>query len=74
MSDKELRTQGRTLQDMLQHSPPAEWVSRMIQHHRRTGGYRSEDLRRLLGDQTRGVEVGPNSSLASHMSEFRRPS
>jgi hypothetical protein len=74
MSDKEPLTQKRTLQDMLQHSPPADWVRQMIEHHHRTGAYRSQDLRRLLGDQTRGVEVGPNSSLATHMSEFRRTS
>ena len=37
---------------------------------RRTGSYRPEDLRRLLGDPIRAVEVGPNASLAS----FFRPS
>jgi hypothetical protein len=46
---------------------PPEWVRRMIEHYRQTGTYRPEDLRRLLGDPTRGVEVGPNPSLASFL-------
>jgi hypothetical protein len=39
----------------------------MIEHHRRTGSYRAQDLRRLLGDPTKGVEVGPDSSLAAFL-------
>lgn len=70
MGNSESRSKKQSVQEMLQQSQPADWVSQMIDHHRRTGAYRSQDLRRLLGDQTRGVEVGPNSSLASHMAEF----
>lgn len=60
----------QVLEEMLQRSPPADWVRQMIEHHSRTGAYRSQDLRRLLGDQTQGVEVGPNSSLATHVNEW----
>lgn len=69
MAGKENPTQERTLQEKLQRAQPAAWVRQMIDHHRRTGAYRPQDLRRLLGDQTQGVEVGPNSSLASHLSQ-----
>ena len=55
----------QTLQDRLQQQPPPDWVRLMIEHHRRTGSYRAQDLRRLLGDPTKGVEVGPESSLAA---------
>ena len=48
--------------------PPAEWVLAMIEHRRRTGSYRPEDLRRLLGDPNKSVEVGPESSLSSFLS------
>jgi hypothetical protein len=40
----------------------------MIDHYNRTGTYRPEDLRRLLGDPNRAVEVGPNTSLAAFFS------
>ena len=55
----------RQWQDLLAQAQPAEWVRRMIDHYQRTGTYRPEDLRRLLGDPTRGVEIGPNTSLAA---------
>ncbi len=46
----------------------------MIEHRRRTGTYRPEDLRRLLGDPNKSVEVGPESSLSSFLSaEGRLP-
>jgi hypothetical protein len=54
-----------TLQEMLRDSPPAEWVRDMVEHYWRTGTFRPQDLRRLLGDPTKGVEVRPKNSLAS---------
>jgi hypothetical protein len=48
--------------------PPAEWVEDMIDHYRRTGTYRAEDLHRLLGDPNKAVEVGPNKSLSALLS------
>jgi len=37
----------------------------MVDYYHRTGTYRAEDLRRLLGDPNRSVEVGPIASLSS---------
>jgi hypothetical protein len=55
----------RQIQDSLQQVPRADWVGAMIDHFERTGVYRPEDLRRLLGDPNRAVVVGPNPSLSS---------
>jgi len=59
----------REIQAKLRQLPPADWVRAMIEHYQRTGSYRTEDLRRLLGDPNRPVEVGPNASLASFFSQ-----
>jgi hypothetical protein len=53
----------------LREMPPAEWVRDMIDHYHRTGTYRAKDLRRLLGDPNQAVEVGPNMSLPSLLSQ-----
>jgi hypothetical protein len=58
----------REFQEKAQQIPQASWVREMIDHYRRTGTYRPEDLRRLLGDPNQAVEVGPNASLASFRS------
>lgn len=50
----------RRIQEQLQAILPAEWVRDMIEHYHRTGEYRCQDLRRLLGDPRKGVEVSPN--------------
>ena len=55
----------RQIQDRLRQVPRADWVQSMIDHFQRTGAYRPEDLRRLLGDPNRTVEVGPKSWLSS---------
>ena len=65
VTDDELR---REIRAKLRELPPADWVRAMIDHHQRTGSYRPEDLRRLLGDPNRAVEVGPEASLASFFS------
>ena len=44
----------------------AKWVREMKEHFARTGCYRAEDLRRLLGDPKRGVTVGPNESMRKY--------
>jgi hypothetical protein len=67
MSDVRPTDLQRVFQLRSQQIPPAEWVRDMIDHYRRTGTYRPEDLRRLLGDPNRAVEVGPNASLSSHL-------
>lgn len=53
---------------MLDEAQPADWVRRMVEDYWRTGTSRPDDLNRLLGDPTKGVEVGPNTSLATMFS------
>jgi hypothetical protein len=55
----------RRWQEYVSQAQAPEWVRRMIEDCWRTGTYRVEDLRRLLGDPTKGVEVGPYASLSS---------
>lgn len=58
----------REIEAKLREMPPPLWVREMIQFHRRTGRFRAKDLRRLLGDPNRAVEVGPNASLSKFFS------
>jgi hypothetical protein len=58
----------RQIQERLQELPPADWVREMIAHYFRTGTYRTEDMRRLLGDPNRAVEIGPSASLSAFVS------
>lgn len=62
----------REIQAKLQQLPPADWVRAMIDHFQRTGSYRLEDLRRLLGDPNQFVETGPEASLVSFVSQRTR--
>lgn len=59
------------LRDMLRQLPPPDWVREMIEHHRRTGTYRPEDLERLLGDPNKRVEVRSEVSLTSFLSDLQ---
>jgi len=43
----------------------------MIEHYRRTGTYRSEDLERLLGDPNKRVEVRSEMSLTSLLADLQ---
>jgi len=44
----------------------AEWVREMRAHYARTGAFRPQDLRRLLGDPAKGVEMGAGGSFARY--------
>ena len=44
----------------------ADWVRKMKDYFAKTGTFRAEDLGRLLGDQTKGVEMGSRESLTRH--------
>lgn len=72
MSETTVTKPERSLQELLREQPPAEWVQEMIEHYRRTGSFRPQDLRRLLGDPTKGVEVGPQPSLSAFFSSHGR--
>jgi len=46
-------------------SPAPEWLRRMQEDYQRTGAYRPSDVRRILGDPSSRVEIGPNSRPGS---------
>ncbi len=71
MSSVETERKRQEFQDKLRRMPPAQWVQDMIDHYHRTGSYRPQDLRRLLGDPNRAVEIGPNAKLPSFLSSAR---
>jgi hypothetical protein len=50
-------------------APTPDWLSRMQEDFRKTGSYRPEDVRKLLGDQTSRVDFGPKSNPASFYSK-----
>jgi hypothetical protein len=52
----------------LANLPEPEWIRKMKEHYARTGTYRPEDLRRLLGDPARRVEMPPQGSVTKHFS------
>ncbi|MBU0719550.1 MAG: hypothetical protein KJ749_15005 [Planctomycetes bacterium] len=61
----------RGIEKKFRELPPAPWVREMMDHYHRTGAFRPEDLRRLLGDPNRAVEVGPNVSLSTLLDSAR---
>jgi hypothetical protein len=60
------------LRELLEHPKPPEWLMRMIEHYRKTGAFRPEGLRRLLGDPSKGVVVEPNASVDAILATVRR--
>jgi hypothetical protein len=46
-----------------------EWMREMGAHYRRTGTFRPEDLRRVLGDPTKGVMISSEKTLESFLSQ-----
>jgi hypothetical protein len=58
----------REIQERLRQLPAAKWVQDMVEHYRRTGSFKPQDLRRLLGDPNQAVEVGSNAGLATFFS------
>lgn len=59
MSDLNRKNLQLSLQEVIQSAPRPDWVQGMVEHYRRTGSYRSQDLHRLLGDPTKSVDAGP---------------
>jgi hypothetical protein len=51
------------LTEQLRNLPPPAWIEEMRRFFQEHGYYRPEDLRRLLGDPTKGVTVGLDASL-----------
>lgn len=50
--------------------PP--WIHEMHDYYRNNGHFRHQDLHRLLGDQNRAVEIGPNESVSKYFSGVSR--
>jgi hypothetical protein len=71
--DTKLPTAGNpvSLRELLRQVPPPKWVAEMIEHHRRTGAYRPEDIERLLGDPNRRVEVRSEMSINSLLADLQ---
>jgi hypothetical protein len=54
------------IRERLARLPEPEWVREMKEHYAKTGTYRAEDVRRVLGDPRRGVEMSPRASVPEH--------
>jgi hypothetical protein len=53
----------KSLRDLIENAPPPNWLVEMIEHYQRTGAFRPEDLRRLLGDPSKGVIVSAETTI-----------
>jgi hypothetical protein len=53
----------QALHSLVESTPPPAWLLEMLEYYRQTGIFRPEDLRRLLGDPSKGVRVEPNASV-----------
>jgi hypothetical protein len=54
-----MRTQRKASEEKLAITEPIEpkWLTDMRKHFQRTGAYRGDDLRRLLGDPRQAVQT-----------------
>ena len=51
----------------LRQTAPPQWLEEMLRHFEETGEYRASDVRRLLGDPARAVDIGPRTQpLVTH--------
>ena len=57
------------MKDRLGKLPEPEWIRKMREHYTKTGSYRPEDLRRLLGDPTHGVEMSCRPSIPNYFAK-----
>jgi hypothetical protein len=51
--------------------PPPDWLRQMIEHFQRTRTYRPEDLRRLLGDPNKRVELRTEMTAEAFLAELQ---
>ena len=54
--------------ERLSNLPEPKWVREMKANYSKTGTYRPEDLRRVLGDPRRSVEMPVKDSESKHFS------
>lgn len=62
----------QALKNLLNQPSPPKWLEEMIDHYRRTGTFRPEDLQRLFGDPSKGVTVGADTTIAGILSMQRK--
>jgi hypothetical protein len=55
------------LADAAQAVSLPEWVKSMTDHYLSTGSFRQQDVRKVLGDPKKGIQVGSDVSLSSMM-------
>ncbi len=53
------------VQKLLGQTATPEWMKEMATYYRQTGTFRPEDLRRVLGDPSKGVAISSDKSLES---------
>lgn len=51
------------IRERLSRLSEADWVRSMVDYYQQHGHFRPADLRRLLGDPSKPIEIGPNASL-----------
>jgi hypothetical protein len=67
MPDKtEIEAAVKRLAEQITIAPA--WQKEMIAYYERTGTFRPEDLRRILGDPTKAVGISSNTPLESFLS------
>lgn len=52
-----MSNESPTLEELLRTTPPPKWLLEMHDHYAETGAFRAEDILRVLGDPTKGVDV-----------------
>jgi hypothetical protein len=67
MSDEAKREQVE--RKSLESSGQQDWHKDMVAHYQRTGSFRPEDLRRVLGDPSKGVQIRPDTTMDSFFSQ-----
>lgn len=57
------KKQAKSLQEHMESLPVPEKVRRAIEHYNRTGTFRPEELRRVLGPPNQGISMGSRQGL-----------
>lgn len=48
---------------LAEYTTPAPWMKEMEEYYRQNGTFRQEDIRRLLGEPSKGVAISADKSL-----------
>jgi hypothetical protein len=66
-------SQSPSLQDFVTPLPASKAAREALKRYERTGSYTPEDLRKILGDPTAGVEYGPGLGDGRNIEQPREP-